>query len=76
MLVSFFHDIKAMAKIKDIALDREHLINEKQNNKASAKGMRFPKEAMLLRDIYKAIPRRVSSFWTHQQSLPRAKKLM
>ena len=32
---------------------REHLISEKRNNKASAEGARLPKEAMLLRDIYK-----------------------
>ena len=31
--------------------DREHLISEKQNNKASAEGVRLPKESMLLRDI-------------------------
>ena len=32
---------------------RECLISEKQNNKASAAGGRLPKEAMLLRDIFK-----------------------
>ena len=41
-------------------IDRERLISEKQNNKASAEGASLPKEAMLLRDIYKAIPERLS----------------
>ena len=50
-------------------IDRERLICEKQNNKASAEGARLPKEAMLLRDIYKAIPGCVLSFWTHQKGL-------
>ena len=36
-----------------VAIDRERLISEKQNNKASAEGARLPKEAMLLRDIFK-----------------------
>ena len=36
-----------------IAIDRERLISEKRNNRASAEGARLPKEAMLLRDIYK-----------------------
>ena len=36
-----------------VAIDRERLISEKQNNKASPEGARLPKEAMLLRDIYK-----------------------
>ena len=36
-----------------ITIDRERLISEKQNNKASAEGARSPKEAMLLRDIIK-----------------------
>ena len=31
----------------------ERIISEKQNNKASAEGARLPKEAMLLRDIFK-----------------------
>ena len=35
-----------------VAIDRERLISEKQN-KASAEGARLPKEAMLLRDIFK-----------------------
>ena len=34
-------------------IDRKRLISEKQNNKASAEGARFPKGAMLLRDIIK-----------------------
>ena len=34
-------------------MDRERLISEKQNNKASPEGARLPKEAMLLRDIFK-----------------------
>ena len=34
-------------------IDRERLISQKRNNKASAEGARLPKEAMLLRDIYK-----------------------
>ena len=36
-----------------VTIDRERLISEKQNNKASAAGARLPKEAMLLRDIFK-----------------------
>ena len=36
-----------------VTIDREHLISEKQNNIASAEGARLPKEAMLLRDIFK-----------------------
>ena len=62
-----------------VTIDRERLISEKQNNKASAEGARLPKGAMLLREtfkIYKAIPGRVSSFWTHEQGLPRAKRLI
>ena len=35
--------------------DKERLISEKRNNKASAEGARLPKRAMLLRDIYKYI---------------------
>ena len=35
-----------------VTIDRERLISEKQNNKASAEGARSPKEAMLLRDIF------------------------
>ena len=37
-----------------ITIDRERLVSEKRNNKASAKGARLPKEAVLLRDIYKS----------------------
>ena len=33
--------------------DRERLISEKRNSKASAEDARLPKEAMLLRDVYK-----------------------
>ena len=36
-----------------VTIDRERLISEKQNKKASAEGARLPKEAMLLRDIFK-----------------------
>ena len=36
-----------------VAIDRERLISKKQNDKASAEGARLPKEAMLLRDIFK-----------------------
>ena len=36
-----------------IAIDRERLISEKQNNKASCEGAGLSKEAMLLRDIFK-----------------------
>ena len=36
-----------------VAIDRERLISEKRNNKASAEGTRLPKEAMLSRDIFK-----------------------
>ena len=35
-----------------VTIDRERLISEKRN-KASAEGARLPKEAVLLRDIYK-----------------------
>ena len=60
-----------------VTIDRERPISKKQYNKASAEGARLPEEAMLLRDIYKfykAIPGRASSFWTHQQGLPRANR--
>ena len=36
-----------------VTIDRERLITEKRNNKASAEGARLPKGAMQLRDIYK-----------------------
>ena len=36
-----------------VTIDRERLISEKQNNKASPTGARLPKEAMLLGDIFK-----------------------
>ena len=36
-----------------VTIDRERLVSEKQNNKASAEGARLPKEAMLLKDIFK-----------------------
>ena len=36
-----------------VTIDRERLISEKQNNKASPTGGRLPTEAMLLRDIIK-----------------------
>ena len=36
-----------------VTIDRERLINEKQNNKASAEGARLPEEAVLLRGIFK-----------------------
>ena len=36
-----------------VTINRERLISEKQNSKASPTGARLPKEAMLLRDIYK-----------------------
>ena len=36
-----------------LTIDSERLISEKQNYKASAEGARLPKEAMLLRDIFK-----------------------
>ena len=36
-----------------VTIDRERLISEKQNNRESAEGARLPKEAMLLRDIFK-----------------------
>ena len=36
-----------------VPINRERLISEKQNNKASAEGARLPKQAMLLRDIFK-----------------------
>ena len=34
-------------------MDKERLISEKRNNKATAEGARLSKEAMLLRDIFK-----------------------
>ena len=36
-----------------VTIDRERLISEKQNNKTIAEGARLPKEAMLLRNIFK-----------------------
>ena len=36
-----------------VTIDRERLVSEKQNNKAIAEGARLPKEAMLLRAIFK-----------------------
>ena len=36
-----------------VTINRERLISEKQNNKASAEGARLPKGAILLRDIFK-----------------------
>ena len=36
-----------------VTIDRERLISEKQNNKASREGARLPKEVMLLKDIFK-----------------------
>ena len=36
-----------------VTIDKERLISEKQINKASPTGRRLPKEAMLLRDIFK-----------------------
>ena len=36
-----------------VTIDRERLISEKQNNKASPEGAKLPLEAMLLRDIFK-----------------------
>ena len=36
-----------------VTIDRERFVNEKQNNKVSAEGVRLPKETMLLRDIFK-----------------------
>ena len=36
-----------------VTIDRERLISEKQNNKASVEGARLPKGAILLRDIFK-----------------------
>ena len=36
-----------------VTVDRQHLISKKQNNKASAEGVRLQKEAMLLRELFK-----------------------
>ena len=36
-----------------VTIDKERLVSEKQNNKACPEGARLPKEAMLLRDIFK-----------------------
>ena len=36
-----------------VTIDRERLISEKQNNKASPVSARLPKKAVLLRDIFK-----------------------
>ena len=45
-----------------VTIDRERLIGEKQNNKASPTGVRLPKEAMLLRDIFKFINPSLDAF--------------
>ena len=45
-----------------VTIDREHLISEKQNNKASAEGARLPKEAIVLRDIFKFTKPSVDAF--------------
>ena len=36
-----------------VPIDKERLISEKQNNKASREGARLPREATILRDIFK-----------------------
>ena len=36
-----------------VTIDRKRLISEKQNNNASPEGAGLPKEAMLVRDIFK-----------------------
>ena len=43
-------------------IDRERLIREKRNNKASAEGARPPKAAMLIRDIFKFTKPSLDSF--------------
>ena len=44
-----------------VTIDSERLISEKQN-KASAEGARLPKEAMLLRDIFKIMKPSLDAF--------------
>ena len=36
-----------------VSIDKEHLLSERRDNKASAEDVKLPKRAMLLRDIYK-----------------------
>ena len=43
-------------------IDRERLISEKQNNKASAEGARLPTEAMLFRDVFKFVKPSLDAF--------------
>ena len=45
-----------------VTIDRERLISEKQNNKASPTGARLPKEAMQLRDIFKSTKPSLDAF--------------
>ena len=45
-----------------VTIDRERLISEKLNNKASAEGARLPKEVMLLRDFCKFTKPSVDAF--------------
>ena len=45
-----------------VTIDRERLISEKQNNKASAQGARLLKKAMLLRDIFKLTKPSLNAF--------------
>ena len=47
-----------------VTIVRERLISEKQNNKASPEGARLPKEAMLLRDIFKFTKPSLDAFHT------------
>ena len=44
-----------------VTIDRERLISEKQNNRASAESERLPKGVMLLRDIFSNLQ---SHSWT------------
>ena len=45
-----------------VKIDKEGLISKKQNNKASAEGVRLPKEAMPLKDTYKFIKPSLDAF--------------
>ena len=45
-----------------VTIDRERLVSEKQNKKASAEGARLRKEAMLLRDLFKVTKPSLDAF--------------
>ena len=45
-----------------VTINRERLISQKQNNKASAEGANLPKGPMLLRDIFKFLKPSLDAF--------------